>query len=152
MAIGARADSRPPVPQRELSSFRCFPLPCCRPQFPQFEGFRRWLAEKPIGCLTKAAEDISSTGLRTAPRLPRVALVSCRCSLCCRKKRRAVVGLEKGDGLFAVSLQLCFDYAIAMRSTTSLVQESTSTMVSSPQRKYFIGQPPSTTMMSGGKS
>ena len=69
------------------------------------------------------------------------------------KGGRRLAVLKKETALAsAVSLQLCFDYAITMSSTTSLVQESTRTTVSSPQRKYFIGQAPSTTMMSGGKS
>ena len=44
------------------------------------------------------------------------------------------------------------DYATPeMISTTSRVQESTSTM-SSSQTKYFIGQAPLTTITSGGSS
>jgi hypothetical protein len=60
---------------------------------------------------------------------------------------------KKGDGQsVAVSLSPFWQgYAMTIISTTALVQESTITM-SSPQRKYLMGQPPSTTMISGGRS
>jgi hypothetical protein len=60
---------------------------------------------------------------------------------------------QKRDGQpVAVSLSPFWQgYAMTIISTTALVQESTITM-SSPQRKYLMGQPPSTTMISGGRS